>query len=279
MLRQADERNLTTMKRYRVEPGWHGRLKHWDPAETQAFPAGKEKAAKRLAKLGGRLAELQERLYAERRHRLLIVLQGMDTAGKDGTIRHVFQGVNPQGVRVASFKKPTPQELAHDFLWRVHAQAPQAGEIVIFNRSHYEDVLVARVHRLAPEEVWRQRYEHINHFERLLCDEGATILKFYLHIGRREQRERLLARLNDPDKQWKLSPDDARERKLWPQYMRAYEDVLRHTSTRRAPWYVIPANHKWYRNLLISETIVRALKDMRLHKPLPTFDLRGFRIP
>ena len=206
-------------------------------------------------------------LYAENKHKVLIVLQAMDTGGKDGVIRHVFDGVNPQGVRVAAFKQPTPTELAHDYLWRVHQQTPGKGEVVIFNRSHYEDVLVVRVHNLVPEAVWRRRYEQINAFEKLLAEEGTTILKFYLHIDLDEQKERLQARLDDPAKRWKFAKGDLDERQRWPQYMAAYEEMLSKTSTEWAPWYIIPANRKWYRNLVISQIIVETLEGLAMSYP------------
>jgi len=228
--------------------------------------------------LNERLEELQELLYAEHKHKVLIVLQAMDTGGKDGTIRHVFEGVNPQGVRVASFKKPTLEELDHDFLWRVHKQVPGKGEIVIFNRSHYEDVLVVRVHNLAPKEVWSKRYDHINGFERMLVDEGTTILKFFLHIDLDEQKERLQARLDEPNKRWKFNPDDLEERKLWPKYVKAYEDAISKTSTSWAPWYIVPANRKWYRNLVVGTVVIEALEDLNMRHPEPQFDPADIKI-
>ena len=197
------------------------------------------------------------------------MLQAMDTGGKDGAIRHVFDGVNPQGVRVASFKVPTPEERAHDYLWRVHKQTPGSGEMVIFNRSHYEDVLVVRVHELVPKAVWSRRYEQINNFERMLAEEGTTILKFYLHISPDEQKERLQARLDEPHKNWKFSTGDLAERKRWDEYMQAYEDMLSKTSTKWAPWYIIPANRKWLRNLLMSQIIVDTLEGLDMKYPEP----------
>jgi PPK2 family polyphosphate:nucleotide phosphotransferase len=202
----------------------------------------------------------------------------MDTSGKDGVIRHVFEGVNPQGVRVASFKVPTPQELDHDYLWRVHQHTPGRGEIVIFNRSHYEDVLVVRVHNLVPPEVWGRRYEQINAFERTLVEEGATILKFFLHISLDEQKERLQARLEDPEKRWKFAIGDLKERKRWPDYMQAYQDVLSRTSTQHAPWYIVPANSKWYRNLVIASVIVQTLKRLEMQYPDPEEGLDEVKI-
>jgi PPK2 family polyphosphate:nucleotide phosphotransferase len=213
------------------------------------------------------LEHLQELLYAESKHKVLIVLQAMDTGGKDGTIRHVFEGVNPQGVKVAGFKVPTPKELAHDYLWRVHKHTPGSGEIVIFNRSHYEDVLVVRVHDLVPREVWSRRYEHIRAFEKLLADEGTTVLKFYLHIDLAEQKERLQERLDQPDKNWKFSIGDLKERARWDQYLAAYQQALQETSTEYAPWYIVPANRKWYRNLVISTIIINKLKSLDMSYP------------
>lgn len=226
-----------------------------------------------IAKLNAKLEELQEVLYAEGKHKILIVLQAMDTGGKDGAIRRVFDGVNPQGVRVAAFKVPTEEELAHDYLWRVHKVVPGKGEMVIFNRSHYEDVLVVRVHNIVPKEVWKARYEQINAFERHLAETGTTILKFYLHIDQDEQKERLQARLDDPAKQWKFRLGDLEERKLWPDYMKAYEDALGKTSTEHAPWYIVPANRKWYRDLVISSVLVDALKKLDMKYPEPEDDL------
>ncbi len=218
---------------------------------------------------------LQESLWAEHRHKVLVVLQGMDTSGKDGTIRHVFEGVNPLGVRVAAFKAPTEEELDHDFLWRVHPKVPGKGEMVIFNRSHYEDVLVARVQKLAPPEVWRRRYDQINDFERLLAETDTTILKFFLHISKEEQRERLQARLDDPQKRWKFRKGDLLDRAHWDEYMEAYEDALARTSHKHAPWYVVPADKKWYRNLMVAEVLVKALEALKIQVPEPEEDLKG----
>jgi len=260
------------MDRYLVKPGKKINLDEWDADDKSLADGNKEEGKVDLDQLNDELEVLQELFYAENKHRLLIVLQGMDTSGKDGVIRHVFDGVNPQGVRVASFKVPTPEELSHDYLWRVHKQTPGKGEIVIFNRSHYEDVLVVRVHSLVGEEVWKKRYDQINAFERLLAEEGTTMLKFYLHIDKKEQKERLQARLDEPDKNWKFNPGDLEERKLWPEYQKAYEDVLSRTSTEYAPWYIIPSNRKWYRNLLIGQIIVETLKDMKMELPAVDFN-------
>ncbi len=267
------------MSRYVVKPGSKVKLADQDPNETEEFSGGKEKAAARLLELNARLEALQELLYAEHKHKVLVILQAMDTGGKDGTIRKVFDRVNPQGVRVASFKAPTPMELDHDYLWRVHPQVPGKGEMVIFNRSHYEDVLIVRVHGLVPPEVWKRRYGQINDFERMLAEEGTTILKFYLHIDQDEQKQRLEERLETPEKRWKFNPGDLEERKLWDDYMKAYEDVLERTSTEWAPWRVIPANRNWYRNLMVAEAIVGALEKLDMRYPEPAEGLDKTVIP
>lgn len=232
-----------------------------DEAETE-FLAQREK-----------LIELQRRLYAEGRRKLLIVLQAMDAGGKDGTIRHVFCGTNPQGVLVTSFKPPTDEELSHDFLWRVHRAVPAAGMIGIFNRSHYEDVLVPRVENLVPEETWRQRFLQINDFERLLSETGTTVVKFFLRISHDEQEKRLRDRLTDPSKHWKFSPDDVVKRRHWDLYVPAYEEALSVWATDRAPWYVIPADQKWYRNLAVVRVITQTLRDMNPQFPPPQAEL------
>lgn len=250
------------LEQFRVKPGEHIHLDKIDPEGIGTFDGDKDKGEEALNQLTNALEILQERLYAEHKHSVLLILQGMDTSGKDGTIEHVFEGVNPQGVRVASFKVPTPIELEHDFLWRVHEKTPGKGEIVIFNRSHYEDVLVVRVHELVPQGVWSRRYGQINNFEQLLADEGTVILKFFLHIDKEEQKKRLLDRLAEEDKRWKFNPGDLKERKLWNDYTRAYEDALSMTSTEWAPWYVVPANRKWFRNLIIAQALVEALKKL-----------------
>lgn len=263
------------MRQHMVEPDKKIKLAEQDPQDTGKFKGGKEDGLKEIAKLNEKLQELQELLYAEGKHKVLVVLQAMDTGGKDGAIRRVFDGVNPQGVKVASFKVPTAEELAHDYLWRVHKVVPANGEMVIFNRSHYEDVLVVRVHNYVPREVWSKRYEQINAFEKLLVENGTTILKFFLHISKDEQKERLQARLDDPSKHWKFSVGDLRERKLWDDYQMAYEDVLNKTSTEYAPWYVVPANRKWYRDLVISTVLVDTLKGLKMEYPKPKDNLDG----
>ncbi len=255
------------MDRYRVKPGSKINLNNWNPNDTSAFPITKKQGRKQLLQLNKKLEALQELLYAEHKHKVLIVLQAMDAAGKDGTVRHVFEGVNPQGVRVASFKQPTSKELAHDYLWRVHKEVPGKGEITIFNRSHYEDVLVVRVHNIAPPEVWGKRFDHINHFEKMLADEGTTIMKFFLHIDLQEQKERFQARLDEAAKNWKFNPGDLKDRQLWPDFMKAYEEVLSKTSTDWAPWYIVPANKKWYRNLVVGSVIINALENLNMAYP------------
>jgi PPK2 family polyphosphate:nucleotide phosphotransferase len=263
------------MKRYLVEPEKKISLAGHDPNETGDFKDGKEKGLQEIQKLNEELQGLQELLYAENKHKVLDVLQAMDTGGKDGTIRRVFEGVNPQGVQVTSFKVPTAEELAHDFLWRIHKQTPANGEIVIFNRSHYEDVLVVRVHNIVPKDVWSKRYEQINEFEKILAASGTTILKFFLHISKDEQKERLQARLDDPNKNWKFSLGDLEERKLWDDYQQAYEDAINQTSTKYAPWYVVPANRKWYRDLVISTVLVETLKGLKMNYPKSKENLEG----
>lgn len=226
-----------------------------------------------------RIVELQERLYAEGKQSLLIVFQAMDTGGKDGTIRSVFQGTNPQGVQVVSFKAPSSEELAHDFLWRIHAHTPARGMVTVFNRSHYEDVLIVRVKNFVEEKVWRKRYDVINNFEHMLALNGTRILKFYLHISKEEQKTRFQERLDDPAKHWKFSLGDLKEREFWDQYQAAYEDAINHCSTDHAPWYAVPANRNWYRNLIVARTIADTLEDMNPQYPEQPEDLTGVVIP
>ncbi|MBN1995168.1 MAG: polyphosphate kinase 2 family protein [Anaerolineae bacterium] len=261
----------------KVKPGQKVKLKEIDPDDTGALK-NKEAAEEILGHNINRIAEWQPMLYADGRQALLIVLQAMDAGGKDGTIRKIMSGINPQGVQVTSFKKPTEEELAHDFLWRIHKVVPPPGMIGIFNRSHYEDVLVVRVHNLVPQKVWRKRYAHINNFERLLADSGVTILKFYLHISKAEQKERLAARLEQPHKRWKFNPTDLAERKLWDDYMRAFETAFEQCSTKQAPWYIVPANKKWYRNVAISTVILKTLAGMNLKYPESAVDLDHIEI-
>jgi PPK2 family polyphosphate:nucleotide phosphotransferase len=266
------------MEKYKVAPGKKLSLKQIDPNDTANFPSGKSDGKDELLKLNKKLEKLQELLYAEQKQKFLIVLQAMDTGGKDGVIRHVFEGVNPQGVRVASFKTPTPIELSHDYLWRIHQQMPGKGEMVIFNRSHYEDVLIVRVHELAPKQVWSKRFEQINAYEKMLVDEGTTILKFFLCIDKDEQKLRLEARRDDPEKCWKFNVGDLKERELWDEYVRAYEDAISRTSTDWAPWYVVPANKKWYRNLVVASIIVKKLESLNMAFPPADFDPKKIKI-
>ncbi len=265
-------------KRYTIEPGTKVDLDKFDPSDTSGFEGKDSDEQKESEKLNEELRALQEKLWAEHKHKVLVVLQGMDTAGKDGVIHRVFLGVNPQGVRVAHFGEPTQEELDHDFLWRIHKQTPGKGEIVIFNRSHYEGVLVERVHKLVPDNVWQRRYKEINDFEKLLADDGTTILKFYLHISKDEQKKRIQERLDDPTKEWKFSENDIPERKFWDDYMKAYQDALSQTSTEWAPWHLIPSNHKWYRDLVASRIIVKAMDKLDLHYPKREKELASVKI-
>jgi PPK2 family polyphosphate:nucleotide phosphotransferase len=246
--------------------------------KTPGFDGDEAAADKACDRLREELTNLQERLYAQAKHKVLIVLQAMDTGGKDGAIRKVFSGVNPQGVSVARFGAPTPDELAHDYLWRVHSEVPAKGQIVVFNRSHYEDVLVVRVNDLVPKKVWRKRYEHLRDFERMLVDEGTTILKFYLHIDSQEQRKRLQARLDEPDKNWKFDAHDLEQRKHWNEYMEAFRDAIVETHRKGAPWFVIPANRKWFRDYALLTIIVDALKKLDPSFPKVDFDPAKIRI-
>jgi PPK2 family polyphosphate:nucleotide phosphotransferase len=255
-----------------VKPGSKVALKDIDPDDTGSYKNGDD-ASGVLQKHLHELAKLQNLLYAQNKYALLIVLQGMDTSGKDGTIRHVMSGVSPLGVTVKPFKAPSPEELAHDFLWRVHQAVPRRGMIGIFNRSHYEDVLIVRVHELVPKKVWKTRYDQINAFERILAENNVLLLKFFLHISKSEQRARLEQRLKDPTRYWKLSLDDVEERRYWSDYRKAYEAVLQRCSTKWAPWHIVPANKKWYRNLVVAKTIVESLRNLGLSYPPPAVDL------
>ena len=250
----------------------HTKVKLSDYDSSASGGHSQESSAQILVKHQRRLAKLQEVLYASQQRSVLIVLQGMDTAGKDGTISHIFSGINPQGCDVASFKVPTPLEARHDFLWRCHARVPAAGMIGIFNRSHYEDVLSPRVHKLISGKMAGEHMQEINDFESMLVARGTLVLKFFLHISPDEQKRRLQARVDDPDKQWKLSAADLQERKFWPAYQSAYEDIFHHTSRRDAPWFIIPADHKWHRDLAISAILVEALEGLKLSYPEPTMD-------
>jgi len=274
----ARDDNAVPLEPYRVAPGEAPALPERDAGNTGPFDPdqdGKKLSKHRSRTLRKRLAALQRLLYADGRYSVLVVLQAMDTGGKDSTIRRVFRGVNPQGVDVTSFKAPTPEELAHDFLWRVHRHAPAAGRIAIFNRSHYEDVLVARVEKLVPEAVWRPRYDTICEFESALAHRGTLICKFFLHIDAEEQKKRLQERLDDPDKRWKFDASDLRDRALWDDYIQAYEEALTRTSTDRAEWTVVPANHKWFRDVVVLETLVATVESLPLRYPPRTGDLEG----
>ncbi|MCV0428682.1 MAG: polyphosphate kinase 2 family protein [Roseibium sp.] len=248
-----------------IDPGFHGRH------ETH------EKATPELEETLAKIAPLQELLYAEKKHALLVVLQGIDAAGKDGVCWHVIRAMNPQGTTVTGFKQPTAEERAHDFLWRVHKHVPGLGQAAVFNRSHYEDVLVVRVHNLAPKKVWETRYDAINEFERQLSESGVTILKFFLYISKEEQLKRFKVRLDDPARHWKISDSDYSERELWGDYTKAYEAMLERCSTSHAPWYVLPSNHKWFRNLAASQIILETLQNMKLKAPKPSVDIDVIR--
>jgi PPK2 family polyphosphate:nucleotide phosphotransferase len=263
-------------ERFRIEPGSRVNLASIDPSSKDKHES-KASAQTETAAYAARLRDLQYLVYAENRRSLLVCLQALDAGGKDGTIRHVLGAMNPQGTRVHAFKVPSREEAAHDFLWRAHLHAPKRGEIVVFNRSHYEDVLVVRVHDLVPKEVWSKRYELINEFERILVAGGTHILKLFLHISPEEQLERFKQRLDDPARQWKISESDYAERALWPAYIAAYEEALTRTSTKEAPWYVIPANHKWFRNLAVSRIMVETLESLGMGLPQPSVNLGEIR--
>lgn len=262
---------------YRVRPGKRVNLRDL-PTEPEG-DISKDEARAEFETVKRRLIELESLHFADGRHALLIVFQGMDTSGKDGVTRNVLGGVDPCGLRVVSFKAPSTLERSHDFLWRVHAQAPARGSITVFNRSHYEDVLIVRVNGLAPEKRWKARYEHINAFERMLSDEGTVIRKFFLHISKDYQREQLQERLDDPTKRWKFSPDDLPVRQRWDEYMTAYEDALEKCSTPAAPWYIVPAEKKWFRDLLVARVLVETLESLGMRYPEPTYDPAKIRIP
>ncbi|MES2982877.1 MAG: polyphosphate kinase 2 family protein [Verrucomicrobiota bacterium] len=259
------------LERYLVKPGAKVDLSKIDSDERTLFQTGgKDESNKAFDKLQDELQDLQKVLYAQNKHKILLVLQAMDTGGKDGCVKHVFSRIDPQGIHVRSFKKPTEDELARDFLWRVHNKVPRSGEMVIFNRSHYEDVIAVKVKKLFPDKVWKQRHQHIIDFERMLAEEGTTIVKIYLHISKDEQKRRIVSRLENPEKHWKFHPDDLKDRALWNDFMKTYEELLSKTSTELAPWYVVPANRKWYRNLCVARIMVDTMK--RLNMKLPKVD-------
>lgn len=264
---------------YRVKPGSRVDFASLDPADRSlAGLSSKEEMDFQFATLHEEFVELQKRLFAENKHRVLVVVQAMDTGGKDGCIKSVFSGVDPQGVWVRSFKSPTPEELAYDFLWRVHSKVPQRGQLVIFNRSHYEDVIAVRVKKLFPDEVWQRRERHIVEFERMLAEEGTTIVKIFLHISKAEQRRRLESRLQNPNKHWKFNPEDLKDRSLWDPFMTAYEEVISKTSTESAPWYVVPSDRKWYRNLCVVQLMVETLRRLEMKYPKISWDPKDMRL-
>ena len=271
---------LAKLENHRVDDPAIFRLATCDPDSTGGFDSDDKHAAKDALKAERkRMRALQERLYAEHGQSLLVVMQATDTGGKDSTIRRVFKGTNPQGVRVWSFKEPSQEELDHDFLWRYHAHTPGKGMIAVFNRSHYEDVLIVRVKELVPETVWGNRFEHINDFEQLLSESGTRIVKFFLNISKDEQAERLQDRLDEPEKHWKFNSADLEERARWDAYQEAFEDAIRRTSTTQAPWHVVPANHKWYRDLVVARAINATLEEMDPRFPPPEEGLDDIVIP
>lgn len=262
----------------RIKPGQKVDLSSLTTTDEEIFPVTKPIGKDLFKQFNHQIDVLQEQFYAEGKHRLLVVFQAMDTGGKDGTIRSVFEKMDPQGIRVASFKPPSKLELSHDYLWRIHCQVPQDGETVIFNRSHYEDIVAVRARDIIPEERWSKRYDHIRSFEQMLTDEGTTIIKFFLHISKDEQKARLQARLDEPEKNWKFNPSDLDDRALWPKFMEAYGDVFSETSTDNAPWYVIPADRKWYRNLLVADILVKTLQGLNMSYPPTDFDPKSIKI-
>ncbi len=266
------------IKSFRIAPDQAVDLAAWSPRSTEGFAGDKAAAAAETQRLVTRLAQLQDVLFAQAEHRLLVVLQAPDAGGKDGTIRAILTGVNPQGTDVVNFKQPTDAELAHDYLWRVHAHTPAKGEIVVFNRSHYEDVLVVKVHQLVPDKQLERRYDHINAFEQMLVDEGTTIIKLFLHISPEEQAARLQERLDDPSKRWKFRQGDLDERARWEDYRQAYQTMLQRTSTPAAPWYVVPADRNWFRNLVVAEILVQTLEGFEMTYPEPDEDLDGLKV-
>jgi PPK2 family polyphosphate:nucleotide phosphotransferase len=261
------------LERYYVKPGSSLDLARIDTSEKSVFESVTKDSYSPIAdRLKVELRELQKVLYAQSKQRVLVVVQAMDTGGKDGCVKNVFSGIDPQGIRVQAFKKPAEEELAHDFLWRIHQHVPRNGGMVIFNRSHYEDIIAVRVKKLFPDEVWKRRQRHVLEFERMLAEEGTTIVKLFLHISKDEQKQRLESRLANPAKHWKFNPDDLSDRVLWSDFMKAYEEVITKTSTDLAPWYVIPADRKWYRDLVVSQIMVNTLKGLNMEYPKITWD-------
>ena len=267
------------LERYRVKTGAKLNFDQLESCDKALFDGGgKEDFEPQFDLLQSQLQQLQKRLYAQNKHRVLVVMQAMDTGGKDGCIKHVFSRIDPQGIRVRSFKKPSAEELAYDFLWRVHAQVPSRGQLVIFNRSHYEDIIAVRVKKIFPDEVWKRRQRHVIDFERMLAEEGTTIVKIFLHISKDEQKRRLESRLQNPAKHWKFNPDDLADRARWSEFMSAYEDVISKTSTDLAPWYVVPADRKWYRNLCVARIMLDTLKGLNMEFPAIDWDPKQIRI-
>jgi PPK2 family polyphosphate:nucleotide phosphotransferase len=267
------------LERYWVRPGGKFELGKIDAGEKALFD-GKDKTEilPQFDELQNQLQELQKKLYAQNKHRILVVVQAMDTGGKDGCIKHVFSRIDPQGIHVRSFKKPSEEELSYDYLWRVHSKVPHKGELVIFNRSHYEDIVAVRVKKIFPDEVWKRRQRHVIEFERMLAEEGTTIVKIFLHISKAEQKRRLEARLADPVKHWKVNPDDLVDRAHWDDFMTAYEDVISKTSTEFAPWYVVPADRKWYRNLCVARIMLDTLQKLNMEFPSISWDPKSIKI-
>ncbi|MEY4242624.1 MAG: hypothetical protein RLZZ245_209 [Verrucomicrobiota bacterium] len=267
------------LERYRVKTGAKLNFDQLESCDKALFDGGgKEDFEPQFDLLQSQLQQLQKRLYAQNKHRVLVVMQAMDTGGKDGCIKHVFSRIDPQGIHVRSFKKPSAEELAYDFLWRVHAQVPSRGQLVIFNRSHYEDIIAVRVKKIFPDEVWKRRQRHVIEFERMLAEEGTTIVKIFLHISKDEQKRRLESRLQNPSKHWKFNPDDLADRARWSEFMSAYEDVISKTSTDLAPWYVVPADRKWYRNLCVARIMLDTLKGLNMEFPAIDWDPKQIRI-
>lgn len=267
------------LERYWVKPGSRVKLSDIESGEKVLFDgAGKADYEPQFHALQDQLRDLQKMLYAQNTQKILVVMQAMDTGGKDGCIKHVFSRIDPQGIHVRSFKKPTEEELSHDFLWRIHAKVPPTGQLVIFNRSHYEDIIAVRVKNIFPDEVWQRRQRHVLDFERMLSEEGTTIVKIFLHISKDEQKRRLEDRLKDPSKHWKFNPDDLADRKHWDDFMHAYEDVIGKTSTNPAPWYIVPANRKWYRNLCVARIMVDTMKGLGMKLPKVGWEPGSIRI-
>jgi PPK2 family polyphosphate:nucleotide phosphotransferase len=267
------------LERYWVKPGAEVDLTKIDGNEKVLFKgSGKEENERQFDELQDELQELQKRLYAQSKHRILVVMQAMDTGGKDGCIKHVFSRIDPQGIHVRSFKKPSEEEMSYDFLWRIHSKVPHRGQLVIFNRSHYEDIIAVRVKKIFPDEVWKRRQRHVVEFERMLAEEGTTIVKIFLHISKDEQKRRLEARLANPMKHWKINPDDLVDRGRWDDFMAAYEDVMHKTSTEFAPWYVVPADRKWYRNLCVARIMLDTLKKLNMEYPAINWDPATIKI-